>query len=139
MSQIRFVPNDPGAAGAPTRAITPPPTPAGSAAVAVSGPAPAGLYRPHTSAFDHWQAQTALIRGLRRWRDLDGAYLARWQGNRRSLPVNTNAGVTVHACESPDVVNHEQGHALLDAVRPDFWDAPFAEVAAFHESFGDCY
>jgi hypothetical protein len=160
MPQIRFVPNDPGAAGAPTRSIAPPATPAGSAAVTVSGAAPAGLYPPHTSAFDHWQAQTALIRGLRRWRDLDGSYLARWQGKRSTLPVNTDAGddlnafydrrglqffthtyagVTVHACESPDVVNHEQGHALLDAVRPDFWDAPFAEVAAFHESFGDCY
>src|SRR4029077_18909866 len=34
-------------------------------------------------------------------------------------------------------VTHEQGHAILDAIRPDFWDAPHFEVAAFHEAFGD--
>src|SRR5213592_3612875 len=31
----------------------------------------------------------------------------------------------------------ELGHAVLDALRPELWDAMSVEVAAFHESFGD--
>src|SRR5262245_34322787 len=158
---INFVPNDPLAVGVPTRVITPPTPPTGNVArVSVSGTAREGRYAPHTSQFDFWQTQTALIRGLERWRDLDGALLSRWFGNRQTLPVNTNAGDdlnafydrrslqffshtfqgrTVHSCESVDIVCHEQGHAFLDAIRRDFFDAPFVEAAAFHESFGDCY
>jgi hypothetical protein len=36
-----------------------------------------------------------------------------------------------------DIATHEQGHAVLDGVRPDLWDAPHFEVSAFHEAFGD--
>jgi hypothetical protein len=39
--------------------------------------------------------------------------------------------------ESPDVVCHEMGHAVLDAIRPELFNAQFIEAAAFHESFGD--
>jgi hypothetical protein len=35
------------------------------------------------------------------------------------------------------VVCHEFGHAVLDAVKPHLFDAMSAEVAGFHESFGD--
>jgi hypothetical protein len=44
---------------------------------------------------------------------------------------------TIFSGESPDVVCHEFGHALLDAIRPDLWGAAGAEYAAVHESFGD--
>lgn len=47
------------------------------------------------------------------------------------------AGTMVFTGESPDVVCHEMGHAVLDALRPQLWDAMSHEVAAFHESFGD--
>ena len=51
---------------------------------------------------------------------------------------HTNVGGTmVFTGESPDVVCHELGHAVLDAIRPQLWDAMSHEVAAFHESFGD--
>jgi hypothetical protein len=120
----------------------------------------AGLHQPLTPAFDFWQTQTALVFGLLRWRDLDGAALPAWFGKRRTLRVLTNAGDdlnafydrrslqffshsfggrTVHSCESVDIVCHEQGHALLDAIRPDFFDVPFIEAAALHEAFGDCF
>ncbi len=33
---------------------------------------------------------------------------------------------------------HEEGHALLDMIRPDFFEVPFIEVGALHEAFGDC-
>jgi hypothetical protein len=39
--------------------------------------------------------------------------------------------------ESPDVACHEMGHAVLDAIRPELFDAQFIEAAAFHEAFGD--
>lgn len=44
----------------------------------------------------------------------------------------------VYTCESSDIVCHELGHAVLDAMRPDLWNSPMLEVPAFHESFGDC-
>jgi hypothetical protein len=50
---------------------------------------------------------------------------------------HTVGGITVYSGESPDVVCHETGHAVLDALQPHLWDAASAEVAAFHESFAD--
>jgi hypothetical protein len=49
----------------------------------------------------------------------------------------TVSGVTVYSGESPDVLCHELGHALLDAVRPQLWNAASIEAAALHEAFGD--
>lgn len=43
----------------------------------------------------------------------------------------------VYTCESTDVVSHELGHAILDAVRPDLWAVQSVEIMAFHEAFGD--
>lgn len=163
MATVNFIPNDPLAAGGPPpRRIRPPRYPASRAAARfdVRPAAPAGLYEPHTPAFDFWQAQTALVLALRAWRALDGSYVSRWAGGRTVLPALTNAGDglnafydreslqffthtlegrTVHACESVDVVVHESGHAFLDAIRPDLFDVPFVEAAALHEAFADCF
>jgi hypothetical protein len=46
-------------------------------------------------------------------------------------------GHVLYSGESPDVVCHEHGHAVLDSLRPELFDAPFIEAAAFHEAFGD--
>jgi len=43
----------------------------------------------------------------------------------------------VYAANSTDVVSHEAGHAILDAIRPDLFHMQAMEVWAFHESFGD--
>lgn len=43
----------------------------------------------------------------------------------------------VYTSESADVVAHEFGHAFLDILRPDLWNAQSYEAWAFHESFGD--
>ncbi len=43
----------------------------------------------------------------------------------------------VYSGESPDVLCHEMGHAILDTVKPGLWDAAAQEIPAFHESFGD--
>lgn len=46
-------------------------------------------------------------------------------------------GKDVFTADSVDVVAHELGHALLDSMRPDFWNVQASEIWAFHEAFGD--
>ena len=158
---VSYVPNDPLASGGPpTRAVTAGNYPPGDIAkFDVLPSAKPGKYPPLTPEFDYWQTKLALIGGLRMWKTMTGSFLPRWWGDQRALPVLTDAGddlnafydrsslqffhhgyggVTVHSAESVDVVVHEQGHAILDAIRSDFFDVPFIEVGALHEAFGDC-
>lgn len=80
-----------------------------------------------------WQAGKILPVDLYHGDDLNAYYdrvgLRFFQGNVGSR--------TFYSGESPDVVCHEHGHAVLDSVKPQLWDAASIEVAAFHESFGD--
>ncbi|HET9676957.1 MAG TPA: hypothetical protein VFP21_05585 [Solirubrobacterales bacterium] len=46
-------------------------------------------------------------------------------------------GQTFYSGESPDVVCHEFGHAVLDSVQPQLWSVHTAEPPALHEAFGD--
>jgi hypothetical protein len=124
-----------------------------------SGPEPVGEHEPGTRAFRYWAAAEALRRGIDFWRHLlpRGAHWWR-RFDGRPLPVRINNtgdinawynrrglnflrtdvnGVQVSTAESPDVVCHELGHAVLDAFRPQLWRTTSAEVAAFHEAFGD--
>jgi hypothetical protein len=130
----------------------------GSLPVKINGPAPApAKYQPGTAEFRYWAAADALGRATEFWNGLLGG--TRWEpSNGPTLPVELDEGVqfnafynrnglhffhgttqntTIYSGESPDVVCHELGHAVLDAVRPQLWDAMSAEVAGFHESFGD--
>ena len=50
---------------------------------------------------------------------------------------NDSNNKRIYTCDSSDVVIHELGHAILDAIRPDFWSAASFEIGAFHEAFGD--
>lgn len=45
----------------------------------------------------------------------------------------------VYTSHSTDVFNHELGHAILDAIRPDLFNTQAAEIWAFHEAFGDIH
>jgi hypothetical protein len=80
-----------------------------------------------------WQVGDVLPVDLYHGDDLNAYYdrvgLRFFQGNVGSR--------TFYSGESPDVVCHEHGHAVLDSVKPQLWDAASIEVAAFHESFGD--
>lgn len=119
---------------------------------------PARSYEPDTPEFLYWQIASALARGRAlwtRWLPSDGTWIT--GSVLPSIPVsgeglnayydrkalhffrgeNPETGAVVHSGDSPDIVVHEQGHAVLDAIRPDLWDAPHFEVAAFHEAFGD--
>lgn len=57
--------------------------------------------------------------------------------NLKFFQFKNKQGHDVFTCLSSDIVSHELGHALLDAIRPEFFNAASAEVWAFHESFGD--
>jgi hypothetical protein len=129
---------------------------AGLSLVIVGRQPDARLYPPGTHGFRYWTAADSLARSVRYWgRGVPAG--TRWH-NRRALSVDLDAGddlnayydrqelcffharvagTTVYSGESPDVVCHELGHALLDAVRPQLWNAASIEVASFHESFGD--
>jgi hypothetical protein len=117
-------------------------------------PKPA-IYQPGTSEFRFWTATEALRRGadfwaarvpLTKWEvgpvlkvlldegvDLNAYY------DRRALNFfhGPSPSGTVYSGESPDIVCHEMGHAILDSFKPQLWGAASHEVAAFHESFGD--
>ena len=123
-----------------------------------TAPAPAGLYAPGTAEFRYWVAAEALDRGRTMWHGYAPS-ITGWNPKiGTSLPIlldagddlnayydrsalrffhRTVAGRTVYSGESPDVVCHELGHAVLDAIQPRLWNTHVAETAAFHESFGD--
>jgi hypothetical protein len=125
--------------------------------VDVEGPAPEPRpFETDTPEFLYWQLASALDRGKRLWtrglpdgrwvpgdvlpavpvagEDLNAYY------DRRALRFFRDvdpSGEVVHSGDSVDIATHEQGHAVLDGVRPDLWDAPHFEASAFHEAFGD--
>jgi len=120
------------------------------------------IYQPGTSNFRFYATASA----LRRTADFWGPILptgTKWEVGAR-LPVILDDGVDLNAFytrggfgdapglhffhdsvagrtffsgESPDVACHEMGHAILDAIRPQLFDAQTIEAAAFHEGFGD--
>lgn len=119
--------------------------------------APGSAAQPQGSVgFRYWAAAAALRRGADFWTSLG---LSSWQGGRQTLPVLLDAGEdlnayynrsalnffhgagpdssVVYSGESPDVTCHEMGHAVLDSIKPDFWNAASDEIAAFHEGFAD--
>jgi len=124
---------------------------------AVPAPPPDN-YQPGTPAFRYWACADALRRASDFWGGLLGDH--KWNSaiTGSVLPVKLDEGVdlnayydrvalnffhaavgdrVVYSGESPDVVCHEFGHAVLDAIRPQLWDVASFEPPAFHESFGD--
>jgi hypothetical protein len=110
-----------------------------------------------TAEFRYWVAASALARGVDFWSAVLPSNAAwRTGGN---LPVRLDAGTSVggsyrrsvgieffhesaagrifFSCESPDLVCHELGHAVLDIIRPEIFNVADVEQASFHEAFGD--
>lgn len=158
---IHFITNDPNASGAAVKKITPTPNrPAAKMSFNVA-PLPAqAAYAIDTVDFVAWQAREAALRALIVFEKVAGP-LVGWSGKaaRKKLKLNPDLGEdlnayydqasvsffeykvgskTVYSGASTDVVSHEVGHAILDALRPDLWNVNMLEVAAFHEGFGDC-
>jgi len=129
----------------------------------LGGTAPTpNIYQPGTREFLFYANASALRRTADFWGSIVPAGTSWEIGN--TLPVNLDSGVDLNAFytrgdggdspglhffhdtvkgrvffsgESPDVVCHEMGHAVLDAIRPQLFDAQTIEAAAFHESMGD--
>ena len=116
----------------------------------------ARIYPAGSPGFRYWTAADALARAVGYWSgvvpdgvrwhlgrplvvDLDAGYDLNAYYDRQELCFfhATVRGVTVYSGESPDVLCHELGHALLDAIRPQLWNAASIEAASFHEAFGD--
>lgn len=132
----------------------------GAAPLAFAFPQPAvaaGRYGTQTAEFRYWVAVEALRRGASFWAAHSGP--ASWQPgptlavlldegmdlnayyDRQALNFfhgpGAGTGKMVYSGESADVLCHEMGHAILDAIKPQLWGAASHEAAAFHESFGD--
>ena len=163
---IYFVPNDPlaGPAAPPRRKKKPRrDRPAGRAGFRWHDPAPEGLHADGSPEFLYWQCREAALAALAAW-ERDAGTLPSWQAGAR-IDLWQNAVAQLGESQdlnafydrqslqffeyddgtkrtlsgaSTDVVAHEAGHGVLDAIRPDLWDAPYLESAAFHEAFGDC-
>ncbi|MFS8112308.1 hypothetical protein QD460_11360 [Rhizobium jaguaris] len=111
----------------------------------------------NSAAFRYWTAAEALKRGVNFWApvipqpqlwqrggDTLEVHLDRWEDleadyDRDALNFyhGPSASGIVYSCASPDVLCHELGHAILDAIKPSLWTAHLQEVASFHETFGD--
>lgn len=82
-----------------------------------------------------WAAVQSLMLMSRAGKDINAYY------DRTSLRFfyfpDVIARKTIFACDARPVVVHEFGHALLDILRPDWWNIQSGEVWAFHEAFGD--
>lgn len=68
------------------------------------------------------------------------AYYAREEKSLRFFyfyPKNNHLNPLVYTCRSFDIVAHETGHAVLDALRPGYWNSWHPETGGLHESFGD--
>ena len=125
--------------------------------VEITGPAPKpAIYPTGTPNFRYWTAADALRRTRDLWKthmpegavwhdghplkvELDAGQDLNAYYDRKSLSFYhaKSNGRVIYACESADIVCHEFGHAVLDVLRPDLWDACLDEVASFHEAFGD--
>lgn len=82
-----------------------------------------------------WVDGPKLIVNVVKSREINAYY------DRRSLRFLSahvkKMGRIVDTSNSAEIVAHELGHALLDCLRPQFWNTQNREIWAFHEAFGD--
>jgi hypothetical protein len=129
----------------------------------IIGPQPdPEVYDPSAPEFRYWNADSALARAINFWGPLLPSG-TQWTTDQQPMQVNLDEGqdfnafyardsglnffhglvdnvappVTVFSGASPDVVCHELGHAILDAVKPELFNTMSLEAPAFHEGFAD--
>jgi hypothetical protein len=66
----------------------------------------------------------------------ENAYYDRLSKSLQFYWFMSDAG-RINTCESSDIVNHEFGHAVLDGLRPYYFESILTETGAFHEFMGD--
>lgn len=126
---------------------------------AISEPRPApARFNVGTREFRYWVAEEALLRGIAFWGSLLPAGTTWSSANpmpvqlvspgadlnafyARAVGLKFFRGVVrnqeIFSGESPDIVLHELGHAVLDALKPQLFHVANTEADAFHEAFGD--
>jgi hypothetical protein len=159
---INFLQNDPLAEGAVVRQVPArPDRKPEQAGFTVVGNEPEDVYDVGTPGFVRWQARQAAILAMEAWEEAIDGSIDSWAADapdpktlllvpdagsdlnafydRESISFfhDKRPGKTTFSGASTDVVAHEAGHALLDALRPDLWDTSLLEVGATHEAFGD--
>lgn len=119
------------------------------------------VYEPGDARFHGANAFAAVNRTLDLFTEAYGQPV-QWATGREKLSITPNAGNDFNAyysrddgglfffegvdpkskkstfsADSGEVVGHEAGHAILDAIRPGYFSAWSLDPGAFHESFGD--
>lgn len=51
--------------------------------------------------------------------------------------INPNTKKYIYTVDSTDAIAHELGHAILDTIRPDFWNPQMIEIWSLHETMAD--
>lgn len=86
---------------------------------------------------NNWAATQTLYVQPRAGKQLNAYY------DRKALrffyAMNNVTKNMVYSSSSAEIVLHELGHALLDALRPDLFNVQAFEVWGFHEAFGDIH
>jgi Restriction endonuclease len=121
-------------------------------------PVPPALYSPGDERFSYWAAIEGLTRSVSFWAKILTTLKIeqKWQNGSKQIKVGIRSlddlnsfysrdrielgfrkqdDAVIRLCDSPETVAHDLGHAVLDILRPDLWNAAFHEAAAFHESF----
>ncbi|MDL2400958.1 hypothetical protein [Rhizobium mayense] len=83
-----------------------------------------------------WNGSAVLDVFLDRGEDLQSEYDGQALNFYHGSPAG-NTAIVVYSGASPDLLRHELGHAVLDAIRSDLFNRHLVETDAFHESFGD--
>jgi hypothetical protein len=123
-----------------------------------AAPVPPALYSPGDERFSYWAAVEGLTRSVSFWANILATLNIepKWQNGSKQIKVGIRSFDQLNSfysrdridfgfqkqsepvmrlCDSPETVAHDIGHAVLDILRPDLWNAAFLEAAAFHESF----
>lgn len=95
---------------------------------------PDALGRPLTWAFDGKQLLVVPQAGTDR-----NAYYERESHSLQFFffPSGDDAARTIFSCASRDIVAHEAGHAILDGICPDLYNASTPQAIAMHEAIAD--
>lgn len=157
---IAYQANDPAAPGAPIDILPLPDPKPPRVGFKVAKLPPEKVYPLGTVEHVAWAAREAALRALKAFEECAGP-LPGWQGKAtlKTLNLIPDAGDQLNAYydraslsffhksvggkpllsgASADIVAHECGHAILDALRPDLWNVATMEVSSYHEGFGDC-
>lgn len=93
------------------------------------------LQKSSPKKFNSWSVVKNLAVFPRAGKDLNAYY------DRTSLKFfyfgDPTKKENVYTCDSHTVVAHELGHAVLDILRPDWWNVANLEHWSLHEAFGD--